>query len=178
LKRVMAWIKIILPPLLLIPLLYMPFDIGSAIFWVAAFVIFVKSLLSLFGFIYRRLRKKDSLQKELIRPLLAVIIVIFDVVCIVASQRSADIYAKNNAMIAQKECRYSKECPDHIDGMEFVRSGVSKTYYGKFGSKYPVLYTRSEDGKSFEIMVRHNIDDIYIIRGGVDIQLWQNIDLK
>ena len=176
-KEIIVWFKIILPPLFLIPLLFVPFDMLTAILWFVAFVVFVKSIASLAKSIYRRVRGKKQFQKELIRPALAIIIIILDVMLIVASQNSADTFARHVANIAQGQCKKNDKCPDRVDGMEFVENGLSKISYGDYGAKYPVTYKVSEDKKSFGVTVRHSIDSFLTIKGGVENEIEEMSEL-
>ena len=59
--------------------------------------------------------------------------------------------------------------------MEFVETGLNRISYGDYGTKYPVVYKVSEDKKSFEIRVRHNIDAFLTIKGGVENEIEETV---
>lgn len=165
-KTIGDWFKIIVLPFFLIPLIFMPVDMVTGIFWFIAFVIFIKSSVTLIKFTFQFLRKKTQFQKELIRPFLSITIIIISCTLVMASQRSADEFARRIAYSAQELCQQNNKCPEKINEMKHYNNNVYKTFYGKYGTKYPVTYIVSEDKMSFEIRVRHNIDEFLIIKGG------------
>lgn len=169
-KEIIAWIKIILPPLLLIPLVFVPFDMFTAFLWVIGFVVFVKSTVTLTKSIYRNVRKKEPFRKELIRPSLSIIIIVLNLTLISASQMSADNFARRTAKITLEQCNKAGECPACIDGMAVAENGLCRTSYGDYGVKYTVVYKASEDKRSFEIAVRHDIDSFLVIKGGAGVK--------
>jgi len=172
-KTLLVWGKIVIPPLLMVPLAFMPMDFGTGFLWFIAFCVFLKSSIGLARALYRRLAEKERFKKEQLRPLLAVVILVLAVVLVTASLRSADNFARRLAAAVQAQCRQEGRCPDRVDGhgLDFSRPGFGRCEYGDYGARYTVAYVLSEDKRGFEVRVRHNIDEFFIVKGGVEKKL-------
>ncbi|MBN2018901.1 MAG: hypothetical protein JW749_01610 [Sedimentisphaerales bacterium] len=174
----LRWVFIIVPPLGLLFLINIPIDIGSFMFWMPADIIFICSIcsivLKILWALIRKMRNKPALLPplsiRLIRP--AMIILILPTVhrIVTLSRESADTFAIETASEIKKICDSNGRCPDFITGWEADKSGriCCRTIYGKYGTKYPVRYNISRDGKEFWVWVNHAFDEDFFISGGVD----------
>jgi len=181
-NKFFLWLAIIIPPLLLIYLIWVPFDMPTIVLWLPGMIVFLVSAISIIAnflkFIFLSKGQKDEKNKfkiRFIRPTLAILIFLFAFLCLAASQKSADNYAVNMSKKIQSECNAEKKCPENIAGwwndLPELSGYTSAVLYGKYGTKYRVSYSVSEDKQSFNMAVRHNIDEGLSINGGVDKQL-------
>jgi hypothetical protein len=184
----LRWIFILLPPLSLLLLMWVPIDLITTALWGPAMLAFVISIISI---VYRltcayinKLKKKPpspiTLKIELIRPILVVLIfpTVFGITKL--SQKSADIYAAKTAKNVQRMCNENGVCPEFIEGWEV---GVESWYassklYGRYGSKYIIRYCIEDDPNGFTIIVRHNIDEGFYIYGGVGKTLQAEMSIE
>ena len=169
LSRIIDWLVILLPPLLLTPLVFIPIDLSLAVFfWMVAAVVFFVSLRTIGRFLWNGPRRK------LIRPMLAILAMVSAVMMISASRRSADEYASSLALVAQQLCQSKGECQETLEGISCDRTLAADrcvSGYGDYGSQFAVSYSISPDKASFTVQVRHNIDERLILRGGVHQEL-------
>jgi hypothetical protein len=176
-NAVLRWSLVVIPPLFIIPLYWVPWDILTCLFWIPAIIAFLWSLLSLIinivRIIFRKVRKKPQInfvKLRFFRPALTVIIFLFVHFFVNRSLSSADKFAKETAIKIQAQINTSGECPKKIEDWESDKwdPNISIIMYGKYGTKYPVRYHTFEDGKEFEISVRHNIDEGFFVSGGIN----------
>lgn len=176
-----SWPKLLIPPLFLIPLIWIPWDIITVTFWIPGIIVFIWSVISIFVqltiLIIRHFKKQYVplyIKLQIIRPILAVTIFLIVVLAINLSLASADKYGIEAAKQIQTQCMEQGICHDKIDGWDIEESEygirVSKLY-GKYGTKYILRYSASDDKKEFTISVRHNIDKGFYIKGGVNKEL-------
>jgi hypothetical protein len=170
-----SWFFIIFPPLLLCPLVFVPLDLGSMLFWGPAFIILLVSSWHLLKFIINLIPKKITFQRVLIRPLLTVTIIIGALVLINASQGTADKFARQVAQTVEQKCKKQGRCPEHVTGFDCEPGGKCRTFYGEYGAKYLVRYNVSDDRMRFSMVVRHNIDEALIIESGVTEEMREKI---
>lgn len=186
-NRYLRWGCIILPPFLLVPLVWIPWDIMSAGLWAPAMLAMLFSVgsvvVNVAVAVVRRVRKQDAVGRRLvvrlIRPLSVVCIFFCAVNTVALSMKSADIYAVELGRQIQQACDANGVCPEFVEGWEQSGGGqlVYRILYGKYGTKYPLSYSVSEDGKEFMIKVRHNIDETFYVTGGVDRDLMAEISI-
>ena len=162
-----SWFFIIVPPLFLSPLVLVPLDIGTMVFWGPAFIILLVSAWHLFKFIVNRIRKKIPFQRALFRPLFSVMIIIGALVLVHASQGTADKFGRRIAHAVDIKCKKDGRCPESVDGFECDPDRGCRTLYGDYGAKFRVSYTVSKDRMNFIVVVHHNIDEALILEGGV-----------
>jgi len=68
-------------------------------------------------------------------------------------------------------CNAQNNCPGRIEGWEDGVEGdwySSFIIYGNFGAKFRITYKVADDGQSFRMTVKHNIDEGFDISGGVN----------
>jgi len=182
------WPCIVLPPLSLVILVWIPQDLITVVVWRPAQVAMLFSICSIVVnvvvAIIRRIRKQKaggvSLVVRLIRPVM-VVCIYFCVVSIVRlSIKSADIYAVQVGKQVQQSCDTNGLCPERIDGWDAsVREGVQcEIWYGKYGTKYFLRYMISGEGKEFTILTKHNIDEAFYVTGGVNKNLAAEISVQ
>jgi hypothetical protein len=165
----------------LIYLIWTPFDFLIHILWIPGQIAFLISIISVIIKLIKLIRL-DKTQKELrnqlkirfIRPMLTILIFLFAVLCLRASRNSADNYAIATSRKIQEICNAKKLCPENIVEWQNVpeaRGHNSSILYGKYGTKYRIFYSVSEDRQTFNMAIRHNIDEGLYIEGGVGKQL-------
>lgn len=180
-NKFLLWSAIIIPPLLLIYLIWIPVDMVTLLLWFPGAIAFLISAVSTIVNFVKFLRlskdKKEEIGKikiRLIRPMLTMLVFLFAILCLAASRKSADNYAATVGKKIQGICSAEELCPESIAGWSSVpeESGYNSViFYGKYGTKYRVSYSVSKDRKSFNIEVKHNIDEGLSIKGGVGKQL-------
>jgi hypothetical protein len=183
----LRWILIVTPPLLMIPLYWVPWDILTVLFWTPAIVAFLWSGLSLtinvVRIILRKLRGKPQInyvRARFFRPVLTIAIFLSVNFFVNQSLHSADEFAKETARKVQAEANTNGICPERIEDWELDEwdPNISIIRYGKYGTKYSVRYRPSENKKEFEISVRHNIDEALFISGGVEKELIAELSVE
>jgi hypothetical protein len=168
------WWAIVFPPLTLMYLIFINMDIWTVMHWLMGFLVMVFSIVTL---LYRsvmilqyKFKRKDldkRYELRLIRPALAIFVVLLAYNMVHWSMDSADAYARDLAVDIQKKCNNEKVCPAQLDGWEEIESwSTGAMLYGKYGSKYLIRYFAK--GNSFSLQVKHDIDEKLSIFGGVD----------
>lgn len=188
-NRLPRWCPIVIPPLVLVPLIWVPIDLMTAPIWIFAFVAFVFSVLSLIArsviIVVKWCRNKQlpdsSATFGALRPLLVVSLYLFAYGMTKLSLRSANVFAARTALEIQAICDANGLCPKEMPGWQdpYEDIGGSDTednstrivLYGAFGAKYKVTYNMSNHLKTFSVNVRHNIDESFCVRGGVEKEL-------
>jgi hypothetical protein len=174
------WLLIVVPPLFIISLYWVPWDISTVVFWIPAHIAFWWAILSLVfnvvRIIIRKLRKKPQIEyvkMRFIRPVLTIAIFLPVYFFAIQSLLSADEFAKEMGKKIQADSDANGMCPKKIQDWEVDKRdpNINKIMYGKYGAKYPLRYYVSENGKEFNIRVYHNIDEAFYVRGGVDRKL-------
>lgn len=152
----------IFPPLLLLPLAAIPFDITTSIFWFPAFVSAAVSLFHSCSWCYRYFSSsgKPFSKKKFVRPLTTLTIFVIAVLSVELSKIPAKEYVMREAERIQAECRRNGECPEMEDAFP---SGLAMKGYL---AKYRILYFMY--GKDFVLAVRYNIDEGFAVSGGVN----------
>lgn len=177
------WLRIIVdrfvPPLFLLPLFIFPNDLITSIFWASGELFFLISIISIIWKLFK-LRSLcahgdilaiASLKTKLIRPTLTIAIFLFALLFAFLSIKSADAYGIKTAKLIQAECATQGICPETISGWSKPLSSTyaaSETYYGLFGTKYILRYIIINNQSEFEVEVRHNIDESFSVKGGVN----------
>ena len=172
-----GWPAIILPPLPILLLCFVPLDMATTPIWLIGWIAFIISVIFILMRVIKILflERSNNLQRKvlvlkLVRPLLVVIFVILAHLLIKLSIASADQYALKVAREIQRETKMKGVCPENIEGWSPARYGCGHRdiLYGEYGTRYVIRYFFSEDKKEFEIIVRHNIDERCFITGGVN----------
>lgn len=172
------WFAIIFPPLCLIPIVFVPFDMFTIMIWLLGFVVALISAISVLVRVMRLRKigrdKKDERHEQkirLIRPILTVAIFCLAILCLRIAQASADNYAIAMGKQMHAVCNTQKKCPERVDGWERgdARDWYSSVIlYGKFGPRFRITYSVTDDKESFEMVVKHNIDEGFTVYGGVN----------
>jgi hypothetical protein len=178
-NRILQWGLILIPPLLLFAMIFVPWDIGTTMIWLVVYIIFLISLFKLCVYLWKILLKHNSeIRIQLIRPLLTMAVIIISRILVSESLVSADSYAVKMAMEIQEQVNKNSKCPEHLEGWEQDRYSVWYKLYGKYGTKYRVRYDLSKDKQEFTFSVRHNIDEGFHIAGGVGKTLQAKISVN
>ena len=159
--NVLAWAGRLLPPLLLLPLFVMPFDVMTAMVW---FIGGIAALYSIAGL----LKKQERRNK--IRPGLTLIIFSTGFVYMLnhtaAVRDEIDAMARQSAQAAQAGCNDAGTCPDLPPGWQDTCRAIEAMR---------ACYRLSDDNKLFSISIRYHIDSYRVIEGGVDTPLREEV---
>jgi len=176
----LRWCLIIIPPLFLIFLYWIPCDIWTMPFWAPAGFAFFWSVISLLInvviIIVRRLRKRPQIifnKTRFVRPILTICIFLIVFSFVQQSRFSANKYAMEVGKEIQSIADTNGICPEKIQGWVVSERDPNMygNMYGKYGTKYPVKYLPSENRKEFTISVYNNIDEHFYVTGGVELEL-------
>jgi hypothetical protein len=166
------WMLILIPPLLLIPMVCVPFDVFTDLLWYTVALIFLFSCIKVVLTVIKLIRFHDtSLYQHLVRPGLAILSILIVSICIYASLLSADRYALKFASEMQSRVDTAGVCPKNIDNWSQNDEGYSCRWYGKYGAKYAIFYWCSDDEQQFGIYVWHRMNYRFVISGGVGRKL-------
>ncbi|MHC4742243.1 MAG: hypothetical protein ACYS8Z_10040 [Planctomycetota bacterium] len=185
-NRYWRWMWILLPPSLLVFLIWIPQDWFTSGIWLTAiistFISVCSILVNVVVAIDRKVERGEPISRRLavrlVRPVLVVCLFFFADNMVDLSMKSADIYAVELARQMQRICNANGICPESVKEWpyEYSESDIGQFYYGKYGTTYPIRYDVSEDGKEFEIMVFHNMDEDFYVTGGVNKELRAKTD--
>ncbi|MDD4183692.1 MAG: hypothetical protein PHT53_07760, partial [Candidatus Omnitrophica bacterium] len=142
-NKFFRWLAIVIPPILLIYLIWIPFDIVAHLLWLPGQIAFLISIVSiiinLINFIRLNNNKvgQDKIRIRFVRPMLTILVFLFALLCVNASRNSADNYAIDVSKRIQDVCNADKICPEAIAGWENIPKGEfwysSVIVYGKYG---------------------------------------------
>ena len=174
-RKALSWIVVILPPLLLLPLAAIPFDLPTGIFWVIGVI---AALVSFCHIVYQIGRKRWATifsrhyvldGKTLLRPFLTIAVMVLAFTSYKVSENAARTYALKVAEQVQSTCIKTGECPSEMPG--WIRHGSA--YVSTAGTlvRFAVYYNSTEDRKAFALAVRWNIDSRFVVTGGVTSNL-------
>jgi len=170
--QLFTWIKIVFPPLLLLPLFKIPVDMITAVFWGAGAIAFIVSVVHVLAwggnklyFMARGKGEEYRLGRKLVRPLMVLIIFPLPVYTTLASRSAVEDYIKQSAAEVQKGCVEKGKCPEGIEEW----ANPLHTKYAKYGRAHHIVY--KPDGTAFEIYTRFDIDNVFTARGGVNKEL-------
>jgi len=185
-KRYLRWICILLPPSSLVLLVWIPKDWFASAIWLTAIVAMLFSVCSIVVKIVAACDEKVGVRQaasaplavRFIRPVMVVGLYFLASNIVDLSMESADIYAIQLGRRMQRACDANGICPESIKEWpyRYSDSDIGQHYYGKYGTKYPIRYEVSEDGKEFEIKVYHHMDEDFYVTGGVNKNLGAKID--
>ena len=163
----LEWSGRIVPPLLLLPLFKINFDIFTSLIWLVCGIAAIQSLINLF--------KKDDLKSK-VRPALTFIIFFSAAIYMFNHtanvQNEIDNLARATASIVQATCKSEGICPESPPDWQRAHDRVcTRVEFMR------ACYSRYEDNLKFYIRVRHSIDNKLLIRGGVNIELLEELVL-
>jgi hypothetical protein len=167
-SKTYGWFKIIVPPLLLLPLVAIPPDLPTGIVWFVGSIALIISVFKVLFLLIRELRvlaltKKWNLAlRMMLRSVLTIFVMIIAIISLNVSNYRARKQALEIAQQVQATCVERKRCPNKIPTMP--------TSVGAF-IRYPISYAVNQDCSEFSIAVRLNIDSRYVISGGVNKEL-------
>lgn len=180
-NKYLRWPSIIIPPLFILPLIWISWDIVAIILWYPAIVAFIWSVISIIvraiKTIIRHRKKLPAIKyqrTQFIRPILTIVVYLCVIGVVRLSIRSADDYGIKIAKQIQAQCKEQGICLNKIDGWVDVGENaraMSYIFYGKYGTKYFLRYYINDDKNEFTIDVKHNIDESFYIKGGVNKKL-------
>ena len=161
----------VLPPLLLLPLFVMPVEVFTSLYWMAGFVAALLSVVTL-----SRLSAKPKAgapakdRSRALRP--ALTLVIFAAAAFVGFRQgagdsaAADAFARDAAREVRAACVRDGKCPEAPSGWDRKPGErVIRTVAGR-----RVEYRRLDEG-AFLITVRHPLEEMLEIRGGVQAEV-------
>ena len=155
------WLERIAPPLLLLPLFIIPFDIFTSLIWLACGIAVVVSLYNLC--------KRGNVNRK-VRPALTIIIFFSAAIYMFNHtanvQNEIDNLAFATASIVQATCNSEGACPEPPLGWQMDRGrACTRVEFMR------ACYNRYEDNLKFMIRVQHSMGNELLIRGGVNIEL-------
>jgi hypothetical protein len=177
---ILRWCFIIIPPLFVILLYWIPWDILTMVFWVPAGVAFLWSIISIvintLRTIIRRLCRKPQVSHfkiRFLRPAFTIAIFLAVAFSVHQSLLSANKYGIEAAKKIQGIVDANGICPEKVQGWEVYKWDPNHciTRYGKYGAKYPIRYMPSQNRREFTVMVYSNFDERLYVSGGVDLEL-------
>ena len=179
-NRILLWLLIIVPPLLLCPLAVIPIrsPISLCAIWLPVLPYLVASIIILIVRIVRIIKKPyDKMRRiKLVRPTLVIVIFVLAFCCHGVSKNMANKYLFELAQDIQSRCNSNGIRPESMEGWQ---SGVSlltkKCYFKseirKLGIRYPLHYYPSDDEKSFNVEIIHGFNMGIYVKGGVGKEL-------
>ncbi|MHC4560553.1 MAG: hypothetical protein ACYTFW_22785 [Planctomycetota bacterium] len=182
-SKAVRWLFILIPPISLLSLIWIPLDRGTEYLWLpailAAFFSLGSIVVKLIAALAHRTRTGKmlwpSLVTRLIRPIL--------VVCIMCGLRARErlsircinVYAVQLAKEIQETYDPNEICPEAIKGWEISENDpwLSRCFseVKKYGRKSTIRYENSKYSKEFKFIVRHNVYVWFTVSGGVDKDL-------
>lgn len=169
-RKLLFWPLQVLPPLCLLPLARIPFDIVTVVVWGPAFFIGILSFVRLVKYLIKGPKPSGGGASSLTRPLLTIFILILAIISVNISLKSARAFTVQKAMEINKQCQNSK-CPEHIDGWEERKDSFNSETMAGNQAKYRIMYSVSEDLNNFSLVLRINMDQFYSISGGTGKEL-------
>jgi hypothetical protein len=150
----------VLPPLLLLFLIFIPYDVGALLFWLPGGVLAFISIVKLLVLLFKGFKSKNLEYKFCVRP--ALTILIFSI-CVYSIDVSRDDARKEamaeTARIAEK---YDGNYPEHIVGWDKEKYESENSYnYVGWPAARPLSYIPSEDKASFEMRLYVDFDNVY-----------------
>ena len=153
----------------MLPLVYVFFDIGSAMFFLVAFVSTCVAIYSLSRRVVWNAFAHWKDWKYLIpapRPVLTIFAYMLVSTAAGQSVDAADRFASDTAASMQKLCDRDRRCPQSVEPWRIAGKSGTAVSAGKW-SKYEVNYQASEDRSSFEITIIFSMDGWKVYTGGV-----------
>jgi len=162
-NKTIFWLTQILPPICLLPLVVVPIDLGTMIFWGPAYMFGMGSFVNIISFVVRWLMRSKVKVSLLVRPILTICVLVVATLLVSRSVDSAIKFAHRKAIEINKQCNQN-ECPQFIEGWR-RESFACDTLAGDLAT-YRVKYRVSDDLHEFTLDVRISIDHFYRITGG------------
>jgi hypothetical protein len=162
----------VLPPLLLLLLVFVPVDVITVIAWLGGAFAAVFSLLRLAKLLLAQLRSKRPDWSGALRPALTV--VLFVVAAAIAREKigeetaAADAFARAVAREVQAACTRDSRCPAAPAGW-IADEGTRRAR--KVVGRIPLRYDVDRDAMTFRVSVRHAMESGLDINGGVGKEL-------
>ena len=174
-RTALSWTAVVAPPLMLLPLVVIPFDLLLFPFWGIGIV---AMLVSFWHIVYQMGRKYRAAihsrqygvdGKGLLRPFLTIAVMLIAFVSLSVSWNTVRAYALKVAEEVQLICIKKGECPEDIPG--WTKDGSKYVSFAGPLMRFPVFYRPTEDRKAFALYVRWHIDSQLVVTGGVNSQL-------
>jgi len=174
-KKALSWIVVVIPPLILLPLVSIPFDLPTGFFWliggVAMFVSFCHIVYKIGqkGWATIFSRQYTLEYKTLLRPLLTIVVMLVAFTSSKVSGNAARSHALKIAEQVQSTCIKAGECPGEMPG--WPKHGSAYVISAGTLMRFPIYYEPAEDRKDFRLFVRWSIDSRFVVTGGVNSKL-------
>jgi len=146
----------VLLALLAIGSAFLPFDMATSVLWL---VVWVATLFAFSGLASSRATGVPAGWRAQPGRYLVIGSTLLATVLAIASQELADGFARDSAREAAAVCARDGACPALPAGWERASERAGLT------ARYPLRYSRSEDGQSFQIGVEHNLDNAFFVYG-------------
>lgn len=157
----LGYLSLFIPPCFLLPLIFIPLDIGTSIFWSAGGIAAVISFFTLVARFVKLIRSDLLSKSMLVRPSLTVFIFSICMMSIKVSSADAREQAKTEAESILEQ--YSGKYPERLSHWNQSAYGDWTSYRAVgWPAQYHLSYRRSDDGLSFFLKLRMNIDSDYL----------------
>lgn len=164
----------ILPPILILPLSFVPFDLTTILFFVPVFVCCFISLFGVVKLVFRILSQpaeRNQSAFRLLRPILTIFSTFLVFTALAFSYNSATTLGRKIATSVQLECDKSGSCPKTLPSWRSRNDAYTSDFVAGEFAKYLILYRVEKDQKAFRLYVKRDIDSGLSISGGVSLTL-------
>ena len=166
------WLPSVLPPLLLLVFAFTPsFFLGLAA--LILLFVFIVSIISFLKKAANRQIEKDLRTRQLLRPGLAIIIVILNGVLLSSSKTQAEQFVIETARNMQKICLAKGQCPDSAAGFT-CSDGICSGHAG-LTAQYYIRYSLADDKQTFAVSIPFDMDTERTVSGGVRAPLTSSL---
>lgn len=156
-KTTLEWTLIVIPPLLLLPLAFISVDIHTILYWLFGWSCLIVSAFSL----YSKIIEEQRSIKNLLRPILTIIIFSFAYLSLSTSLNAARVEATMKAHELLSICDQGK-CPAFIEGWRSSEHVLGESYTSVgYLIKYPLFYQPSEHLDTFKLSLRVSFEEEY-----------------
>jgi len=161
-------IKKLLPSLILLPLLVVPPNAGTSLYWLLGLLMAALSFLKIIILLFNRVIFIKKINKNIFLENSLVVLIVFSAIASVEfSKKRAENFAKFTAFLAQDICNKESECPASLSGYH-DDYGYQVAFSG-YLTEYKVVYYRLNEGKNFSLRVEYDIDCSFQVHGGVGL---------
>ena len=169
--------KQLLPPLLLLPLFFLQFELFTSLYWLAGGIAACGALWNLLRMAWGFLRSRRQEWFVALRPGLTILLIgaAATTMGLVSAgvAEEADQLGRTTAAQMQEACRAQGICPGAPPGWELAGDRARKAV--RFMS---VEYSLNSKASEFTVRVRHRMENELLIHGGATVPLREEIALK
>jgi hypothetical protein len=169
--RTLFWLRQVVFPLPILLGVFIPMDMVSTVLLAPFYLLGFFWGLGLFRCLLLWLRKKPLDWRQCARPVLSIVLLCFTFTSIAATNREVEAEFKAIATAIQLQCVEDSECP--VSPKNWPEQKAHQSHYetriGRLNHR--LMYFRSEDGLTFSLVIRKNIDGRDYADGGAKTEL-------